>query len=152
MLGKIEAIEEEPDSAIARVSLFPSVPQLLVEGLAVQQYGASFRGEPLKNHFEHRPERSDHNPQGIPEVTRLEIRLRDVGPTPFCRVRGDDSANPKRQGSGSVSKGATTRRTACPGFEALLVPRQRRRAFLAATAKGTATCPYAHQTTLRSGP
>jgi hypothetical protein len=61
---------------------------LLVEGLAAQQYGASFRGEPFKNHVENRPGRSAHNPRGIPEVTRQEIRLKDLGPTPFPAYAG----------------------------------------------------------------
>ena len=83
VLGKVESIEEAPDAAIARVSLFPSVPPLLLDGLAAQQYGASFRGEAVKSHVEQRPGRSAHNPLGIPEITRQEIRLRDIGPTAF---------------------------------------------------------------------
>lgn len=88
VLGKIESIEEAPDAAIARVELFPSVPALLVDGLKAEQYGASFRGSPIKSHIERRPPRSAHNPLGIPEVTRQEIRLRDIGPTPFAQYEG----------------------------------------------------------------
>ena len=88
VLGTIKTINETADSATARVELFPSVPQLLVEGLVARQYGASFRGEPVKNSVQSQPERSDHNPGGIPEITRLEIRLRDIGPTPFAAYAG----------------------------------------------------------------
>jgi phage head maturation protease len=88
VLGKIQSFEEQPDGAVARVSLFSSVPELLLEGLAAQQYGASFRGEPIKNHTVNRPGRSDYNPKGLPEVTRQEIRLRDIGPTPFAAYAG----------------------------------------------------------------
>jgi phage head maturation protease len=81
VLGRIEAITEEADAAVARVSLFPSVPPLLVDGLKAGVYGASFRGDPIKSHIVSRPGRSPHNPEGLPEVTRTEIRLKDVGPT-----------------------------------------------------------------------
>jgi len=91
VLGKITAIEEEPDAAVARVSLFPSVPQLLIDGLKAGVYGASFRGDPIKSHVVKRPGKSDHNPEGLPEVTRTEIRLKDVGPTAFAAY-GETSA------------------------------------------------------------
>jgi hypothetical protein len=66
------------------VSLFRSLPPLLLDGLRAGVYGASFRGAPIKEHVEYRPARSDYNPDGIPEVTRQEVRLRDIGPTPFA--------------------------------------------------------------------
>jgi phage head maturation protease len=88
VLGTIESIEEAPDSASARVSLFRSVPALLLDGLKAGVYGASFRGAPIKSHFEYRPGRSEHNPERLPEVTRQEIRLHDVGPTPFAQYPG----------------------------------------------------------------
>ena len=84
VLGKIKEIREEADGAIARVALFPSVPPLLLDGLRDGVYGASFRGESIKSETNWHPGISAHNPDGIPEVTRLEIRLRDVGPTPFA--------------------------------------------------------------------
>jgi phage head maturation protease len=84
VLGKIESIEEGSDGADSRVSLFRSLPGLLLDGLRAGVYGASFRGDPIKNDFNYRPKRSEHNPQAIPEVTRQEIRLRDIGPTPFA--------------------------------------------------------------------
>jgi hypothetical protein len=88
VLGEIASIEEAPDAAVARVSLFRSVPALLLDGLRAGVYGASFRGDALKNHVEYRPGRSAHNPERLPEVTRQEIRLKDIGPTPFAQYEG----------------------------------------------------------------
>jgi phage head maturation protease len=85
VLGKVDSIEEETDAAVSRVSLFRSVPKLLLDGLRAGVYGASFRGDPIKNHIEYRPNRSEHNPDGLPEVTRQEVRLKDIGPTPFAQ-------------------------------------------------------------------
>lgn len=84
VLGKIESIEEGADGADGRVSLFRSLPGLLLDGLRAGVYGSSFRGNPVKSQFEYRPSPSAHNPDGLPEVTRQEIRLRDIGPTPFA--------------------------------------------------------------------
>jgi phage head maturation protease len=84
VLGKIESIREEGDGASARVSLFRSVPGLLLDGLKAGVYGASFRGDPIKSKVDYRPARSDYNPKALPEITRQEIRLKDIGPTPFA--------------------------------------------------------------------
>ena len=88
VLGNIASIREEADRAVARVNLFRSVPGLLLDGFRAGVYGASFRGEPIKSKTEYRPGRSRHNPEGMPEITRLEIRLRDIGPTPFAAYEG----------------------------------------------------------------
>lgn len=88
ILGTIESIEEAPDAAVARVTLFPNVPGPLVDGLRAGVYGASFRGRPIKSKTDYHPGRSAHNPDGIPEVTRQEIALRDIGPTPFAAYQG----------------------------------------------------------------
>lgn len=88
VLGTIEAIEETADAASARVALFPSVPSLLLDGLRSDVYGASFRGRPIKSKTDWRPRPSAHNPDGLPEVTRQEIALRDIGPTPFAAYDG----------------------------------------------------------------
>jgi hypothetical protein len=84
VLGKIVSIEETPEDAVGRVSLFRSVPALLLDGLRAGVYGASFRGLPIKSYSNFRPKPSSHNPDGIPEVTHQEIKLRDIGPTPFA--------------------------------------------------------------------
>jgi phage head maturation protease len=88
VLGKIAEIREEAAGAIARVHLFRAVPELLLDGLRAGVYGASFRGEPIKSETNWHPGISSYNPEGIPEVTRLEIRLRDIGPTPFAAYEG----------------------------------------------------------------
>jgi phage head maturation protease len=88
VLGKIASIEEGPDSASAVVNLFRSVPGLLLDGLKAGVYGASFRGQAIKSQTTWHPGRSAHNPGGLPEVVRTEIKLKDVGPTPFAAYEG----------------------------------------------------------------
>ena len=84
VLGKIDSMREEEDRAVARVNLFPNVPPLLLDGLRADVYGASFRGASVKERVDYHPKRSDHNPEALPEITRTEIKLRDIGPTPFA--------------------------------------------------------------------
>lgn len=81
VLGKLLDISEQTEGATYDASLFRSVPQLLVDGLKAGVYGASFRGDPIKTKVDYKPKRSEQNPKGLPEVTRTEIRLKDVGPT-----------------------------------------------------------------------
>lgn len=88
VLGKIERVDASgSDKATADVSLFRSVPQLLLDGLRAGVYGASFRGKPIKNKVEYTPARSDFNPDGLIEVTRTEVGLKDIGPTPFAQYQ-----------------------------------------------------------------
>ena len=107
MLGKISEIREEADGAIARVSLFDSVPQLLVDGLRAGVYGSSWRGRPIKSDTDFRAPRSAHNPEGIPETTRLEIKLTDIGPTPFAAYAGTTAL----VGNGIPARSLSRRRT-----------------------------------------
>jgi phage head maturation protease len=88
VLGSIDSLREEADGPIARVNLFRSVPQLLLDGLRAGVYGASFRAKPIKEDVNYMAGRSDYNPNGLPEVTRQEVRLVDFGPTPFPQYDG----------------------------------------------------------------
>lgn len=81
VLGKLERMSEESDGAHYEATLFRSVPQLLIDGLRAGVYGASFRGDAIKRNIDYTPKKSDYNPEGLPEVTLSEIRLKDVGPT-----------------------------------------------------------------------
>jgi excisionase family DNA binding protein len=128
VLGTIEAIEEGADGASARVSLFRSVPGLLLDGLKAGVYGASFRGDALKNHVERRPGRSTSNPEGLPQVTRLEIRLKDLGPTPFAAYQGTSA---KVDGALALVLSLAARR-ATRGSAVLGARKERVRAVLAA--------------------
>lgn len=80
VLGTI--LELEPDS-YHEVELFDSVPPLIMDGLRARQYGSSFRFRAEKYEWNPRPRRSARNPEGIPELTILEARIREFGPTPF---------------------------------------------------------------------
>jgi phage head maturation protease len=88
VLGSIDSLREEDDGPVSKVNLFRSVPQLLLDGLRAGVYGASFRAKPIKEDVNYTAGRSDYNPDGLPEVTRQELRLVDFGPTPFPQYDG----------------------------------------------------------------
>lgn len=83
-LGPIKTLREEP------VGPYYEVPMLdteynreLIPGLEAGLYGASFRMAVVREDIVKEPERSDHNPDGIPERTIKEIRLFEFGPVTF---------------------------------------------------------------------
>lgn len=81
VLGIPESVTEEADSATGVVPLLDtSYNRDLLPGLRRGAYGSSFRFRVIKDEWNDEPERSDHNPDGIPERTIREIRLMEFGP------------------------------------------------------------------------
>lgn len=60
----------------------------LVPGLRTGQYGASFKFSVVSEEIDQEPERSDENPDGIPERTITEIKLYEGGPVTFPAYDG----------------------------------------------------------------
>lgn len=52
----------------------------LLPGLRVGAYGSSFMFETLGESWENEPEKSEYNPDGLPERTITEVRLYEAGP------------------------------------------------------------------------
>jgi phage head maturation protease len=80
-LGRLESISESAGGVHYAVRLNAGLPELLLAGLRDGQYGSSFRAQSIKSRVNRHPGRSEWNPDGLPEVTRSELRLIDVGPT-----------------------------------------------------------------------
>jgi hypothetical protein len=57
----------------------------LLPGFKTGQYGSShrFRVIPDKDHWNERPERSERNPNGLPERTIREMSIHELGPVTF---------------------------------------------------------------------
>lgn len=91
-LGTIESLEETNDGAAYETQLFRGLPELLLEGLAHEQYGASFRFETLEDSWDYKPKASDYNPRGIPERTLLELRVAEFGPVTFPAYKSASAA------------------------------------------------------------
>lgn len=84
ILGSIEDLREDPDSAVGDVQMFDtSYNRDLLPGLEAGVYGSSFRFRVIKDEWNDEPGRSDHNPDGIPERTIKEVRLFEFGPVTF---------------------------------------------------------------------
>ena len=84
VLGAIEELSEKKDSPRGIVDLFDtSYNRDLLPGLRAGVYGSSFRFEVIKDMWNDEPERSEHNPEGLPERTILEVRLHEFGPVTF---------------------------------------------------------------------
>lgn len=85
VLGTIDDLREDSDSAVGVVDLFDttSYVQDLLPGLRAGVYGSSMRMRVIKEQWDEDPGVSEHNPQGLPERTILEVRLYEFGPVTF---------------------------------------------------------------------
>jgi HK97 family phage prohead protease len=81
VLGIPESVTEEADAATGVVPLLDtSYNRDLLPGLKRGAYGSSFRFRVIKDEWNDEPDRSDWNPDGIPERTIKEVRLMEFGP------------------------------------------------------------------------
>jgi HK97 family phage prohead protease len=87
-LGPLEELREDSVGGRYEVPLLDGVPELVVSGLRAGLYGASFRFEAIREDYTHRPGRSAHNPEGLPERTLREVRLHELGPVTFPAYAG----------------------------------------------------------------
>jgi HK97 family phage prohead protease len=82
-LGRIAELREDDQGAYYEASLYAGIPQLLLEGLRDGAYGASFRFSVLREDIDHTAPKSARNPEGLPERTVVEARVREFGPVTF---------------------------------------------------------------------
>lgn len=81
VLGVPEVLEERDDSPHLEAGLLDtSYNRDLAPGLRAGAYGSSFMFEVLGEKWDNEPERSDHNPDGLPERTITEVKLYEAGP------------------------------------------------------------------------
>jgi hypothetical protein len=84
VLGPIDDLREAEDSPVGEVPLFDTAyNRELLPGLEAGVYGSSFRFRVTKEQWDDEPERSEHNPDGIPERTIQAVRLFEFGPVTF---------------------------------------------------------------------
>jgi HK97 family phage prohead protease len=80
-LGSVADLREDKDSAVGVVDMFDtSYNRDLIPGLKAGAYGSSMRMVVTRDEWNDEPERSDTNPDGIPERTIKEVRLMEFGP------------------------------------------------------------------------
>lgn len=76
-----EEFGERKDSPFLAGQLFDTTYNRdLLPGLRVGAYGSSFMFEVLGETWENEPEKSEHNPDGLPERTIQEVRTFEAGP------------------------------------------------------------------------
>lgn len=81
ILGPISILEERTDGTYAEVALLDtSYNRDIVPGLRAGVYGSSFMFHVMDDKWDNRPERSAHNPDGLPERTVTAVRLLEFGP------------------------------------------------------------------------
>lgn len=84
LLGPIVDLREDDKGAAYDVELLDtSYGRDLLPALKRGLYGSSFRFQVLQDAWDDEPERSEHNPDGLPERTIREVRLFEFGPVTF---------------------------------------------------------------------
>jgi HK97 family phage major capsid protein/HK97 family phage prohead protease len=84
ILGPIDVLRTDKIGPYSEVPLFDtSYNRDLSPGLKAGVYGSSFRFTVEKDTWDNSPERSDYNPDAIPERTITEARVFEFGPVTF---------------------------------------------------------------------
>jgi hypothetical protein len=83
-LGTVLDLREEQDGAYGDVQLLDTeYVREILPGLRAGLYGASFNFKPIREDVTQRPGKSRDNPDGLPEITVTEARMREFGPVTF---------------------------------------------------------------------
>lgn len=84
LLGTVTSLAERDDSPEALVDLYDATyVNDLKPGLRAGDYGSSFMFEVLRDSWDHEPEPSEDNPEGLPTRDVEEVRLLEAGPVTF---------------------------------------------------------------------
>jgi HK97 family phage prohead protease len=87
-IAEVTELKEDKTGAYYEARLFEGLPALVAEGLRAGQYGASFGFQVVREDIDSEPDPSESNPQGLPERTITEIKLREFGPVTFPAYDG----------------------------------------------------------------
>lgn len=81
ILGRVSLLQEREEGPYGEVELLDtSYNRDLIPGLRAGVYGSSFMFNVIQDEWNMEPERSEFNPDGVPERTIKEVRLLEFGP------------------------------------------------------------------------
>jgi HK97 family phage prohead protease len=107
-IAPLELLVDEPRGLVYGGTLFDTVAgRELVPGLRAGVFGSSWRMQVVDAEERSSPRPSEFNPEGLPERTLREVRIIELGPTPFPVYVGSSAsarmAAPPRSGGGRRS-------------------------------------------------
>lgn len=87
-IGKPLGFDHSDEGVQYEVELYDGIPKLIESGLRNGDYGISFQFSVVREDRVQAPERSDANPDGIPERTVREAAVAEFGPVTFPAYEG----------------------------------------------------------------
>lgn len=91
VLGPIEDLREDEIGGAFLVPLLDtSYNRDLIPGLEAKQYGTSYRFKVMQEKVVMKPDKSDYNPEGIPERTIEAMEIMEFGPVTFPQYQSSD--------------------------------------------------------------
>lgn len=87
-LGAIDVLREDEEGAYYEVPLFRGIPEIIMDGLRENQYGASFKFRVIRETIRSDAKVSAENPKGLDERTIEELQLFEFGPVTFPAYQG----------------------------------------------------------------
>jgi phage head maturation protease len=88
VLGPIQELREDDVGPYYEVPLFEGIPPLVMSGLRAGAYGASYRFRITAEDFDKKPEKSEHNPDKLPERTIRKVEVMEFGPVTWPADKG----------------------------------------------------------------
>ena len=88
VIAATEELREDEEGPFFRARVLEGLPELVMSGLREGRYGVSYRFRILKEEFDHKPKKSAHNPDAIPERTIQEAEVFEYGPVTFPADEG----------------------------------------------------------------
>ena len=93
VLGPVVGLREDSDSPVMEVDLLDtSYNRDLLPGLRRGLYGSSMRMRVKEDAWDNAPQRSKHNPEGLPERSIMEAAVDEAGPVTFPANPGSSAA------------------------------------------------------------
>jgi len=91
-LGVVASVDDQDEGPFYRATLLRSVPAIIADGIRAGLYGTSVALRGVKVDVNPNPDKSEYNPEGIPEHSIREASLKEISVVTFPAYEGATAA------------------------------------------------------------